>query len=310
MSKTIYGVTTGLLSGAIRHSAKISFVQDIIDDGTPYIVDSPVLPIPDTIRQFNCSKLSRLLGMDKEAKLTFDEEFGITGKPTSSIIYTMINGGGDYLPPVAIGFSRRMMHGDVGFDVGFSHGAALQLDEDDMPESVEHLLEYLKGKYAGELCFEIDANWNVSKLGFGHQPQYLSLLCEFYGMDFDGLLEWLVFEEEAPRHTEGVAVSTLVSRYPFPVLSGYKSEEIRADLQAEKHIWRAVVGCASVMFVTAHAECVPSARRRVFRTINRLRRYDDYIQYRTDLAYKLDFGEMQDAYERSQKKPLPVKVEA
>lgn len=285
-----------------RHSGEIQFVTEIIDDGTPYLVDNPLIEIPDSIRQFNVSNLSRLLCSDEDSLKEFNSVFGMTGKESCVTIYTMIRENGSYLIPIIVGYSGRFMNGDVGPDIGYSHGAAFMLSNPkDWPEKMGDILDYLSDRYAGEVAIEVDEDWKMSKLQFGHQPQYVSLMSEFYGMRYDELLGWLVNDDEAPRHSEGVVLSVMVSKPPFPVVEVPQGDQMQAANDAEKHIWRVIIGRCEVVFVSAYADNLPNCRRRVFRTINRMLKYDNRIQYRTDGGYKLDFGRMSEVYERYSK---------
>ena len=300
MSRVILGLTnSGILIGISRHCAEIQFIDELTDEaiesGHPVLVDNSVIQVPDGVPQFNTSPLSRLLALHPESLKEFEDSFGMTGAKASLTIFTMMNDSG-HLPLVAIGYSERLMHGDVGPRLGFSHGAAFMCDDVTvLPSEVLEVLSFCVGKYAGEIAIDIDENWNISRVRFGHQPQYVSMFSEFYGMQYGSLLSWMVRGEDLPRCTAGLVVSALVSKSPFPYVS-IPTGDIQADVQAEKHIWRFPIGNAQVALVSAHAEDTSRSRRRVFRTINRMRKYDETLQYRTDIAYRLNFGKLQDVY--------------
>ena len=312
MLSGIYGITDmGLLAGIRHHSGDVKFVDNVIDDGTPVLVDNPTMLIPSHIRQFNTSDLSRLLAIDEGSQRSFSEAFNCSGKPSAMSFFTMIRENGEFLVPVAIGYSGRFMNGNVGPDVGFMHGVGFMVENPKhWVTSMGEVLDYLSGKYAGEIAIDVDEDWCISRIRFGHQPQYLSLLCEFYGMRYDELLDWLVNEEDSPRHSVGVAISVAVSKPPFPVVEVEQRDGIQAANEAEKHIRRVLMGRCEIALVTAHSEGVPLGRRRVFRTINRMRRYDERIQYRTDCGYKLNFGELTGAYEGYCREKSPHCVDA
>jgi hypothetical protein len=299
MLNAIYGLSDGgLLGGVSWHSGDVKFIPEVIDDGTPILVDNPAIPIPESIRQFNTSPLARMISIDPDSRENFNDAFSCTGNPTSLSLFTMLNDNGDHLIPVIVGYSGRLMNSNVGPDVGFSHGVGLMLpDEDLWPAKVKDILTYLTGKYSGELTFDIDEHWDISSVRFGHQPHYLSLLSEFYGMRYGDLLDWLVNEEDIPRYSTGITISVLVSKPPYPFIAAPQTDGIQAANEAEKHIWRMIIGRCEVALVSAHSDCIPKGRRRLFRTINRMRRYDDFIQYRTDSGWKLDFLKMNAVYE-------------
>ena len=263
------------------------------------------MPVPDDKEVFNSSDLVRLLSLDKSSHDMFKKEFNLSGNPSVSAVYCLIRKDGIVSPPVEIAFSRRFMNGEVGPQIGFAHGCALPVPQD----SVKDLTDYLSGKYAGELAVEFDARKKPCKVSFGHMPHYMCMYAEFFSMKIDILLDWLTEGiDELPEMRKGVAICNAVSSPPFP--SPLPNEAVKASPGGERHIWRVVIGDKNLALVTAHSDKIPSAdshhspfaqcRKRLYRTINELRKYNDFIQYRTDAAYSLKFAFAQGGYEECQ----------
>jgi len=305
MEQNIYGMSTsGLLTALTDHSDLVKLNCRIEDDAPIIIVDDILIVTPPECEKLiNTSDFARLMVLDKEFATDFNKTFEISKKKAVSVAYCFVAPSGA-TPLCEVGFSMRYMNGNVGSEMFMSHACGFIVDE--VPEQIQSILTYIKSRYAGEVTFALDESGNVCSLILGHSPHLLSVYAEFFAGDIDGMLAYMVEEDaECPKFKAGTSLMSAVTKYPFPYLNADKAY-VRAEVEAEKHLWRMPMG---LVFVSAWSDAEEDSngtsfsqcRKRIFRTLKRARKYDDFLHYRTDMGYSLSFSLVAEQYKATQR---------
>ena len=301
MDKNIYGISTSNLIQALTDHSDLIKINCPIDGNDPVVVvDDALTPTPKGCREFNTSNFAKLILMDEEAKDQFHEAFGLSSKRPASALYCLV-GDSKHTPLCEIGYSMRSMNGDVGIEMYVSHACGFLIADEPVPDQVKDIITYVASRYTGELSLILDEDGVVCRILFGHAPQFMAIYAEFIGGNVDELIEHVLDSgSEAPIYRTGTALMLAVTKYPYPNTNG-DTAYMRAEIEAEKHLWRMPFG---LVFVTAWSDddtdssgtSFSQCRKRIFRTIRRARKYDDYLCYRTDGGYSLTYSIVTERY--------------
>lgn len=267
------------------------------------IVDEPLLNTTAGCDLINTSDLIKILLLDKEETQKFSEQFKLTFNQATSVLYMLISPDGTVSPVMEVGLSNRFMNGNVGPRIPFAHGCGVIVQQDKVDELLSDLLAIFKGNYTGELSVSMDEDGNLSGIGFAHHPHLMAMYSEFLRGGTEEAMDFLTGDGKIGGLREGIVCCNLVSKSPFPMITtGGPQIRSAGESEGERHLWRVPVGNSQIVFVTAHSDNFVECRRRVFRTIRRMQRFDDTLQFRTDFAYDLKFALVQSEYEAAQRK--------
>ena len=188
-----------------------------------------------------------------------------------------------------------LMDGDLGPQVGCSGSVVKMLDRV-CHSFTRDFLEGLKiSGYVGPVWITIHGDGNFTPVDVGCHI-HMGMMSAVFELMQEPLGEFLFRLEglKTIRKVDEVAISVLLSRPPFP-FSNVSKEEWKVEIEpgALKHLWlMAAVGeedgiymagnATKLGYVTAFGNGLREARRRVYRTIQRMK--NPGIQYRLDIG--------------------------
>ena len=285
------------------HSKTAKLNCDIEGDQAVVIVDDVLMKVPDNCIPVNTSNFAKLFALDEESRVLTSELFGLSKKKPVSIYYTMV-GGSRTTQGCEIGYSLRSMNGNVGAELYIAHACGFMVEQHS--KQIDDIIIYIASRYRGEVAIGLDEDGVACRVVFGHMPHFMAIYAEFCTGEIDALIDFIAHDDaECPVFKRGVALMSAVTKHPYPNLDASKAH-IRAEIEAEKHLWRMPYG---LVFVAAwsdsepdsHGTCFSQCRKRIFRTIKRMRKHDDYLCYRTDIGYSLQFSLATDQYKALQR---------
>jgi hypothetical protein len=247
-------------------------VEDCLHDTPP---DLPVI---------NTCVGAKVYMTSPDHKAQFRESVGMVDEAPASFLYALLSPDGcsDWME---MSISGRFMAGDVGEDVGFVQGTALPCHSsvyDAFPKlaSLVDSLHILG--YSGEVVVGVTTGFQLATLSFGHCTGAFSLFTELAQQSPQETIEFCFGKRPACLlHPERISACTLLSYPPYP----YTDQEmfsVLAPRTAERHLFRFNVGCCELAYASASGSRMFEVRRRVRRTLDNCKQYNEKLQYRMD----------------------------
>jgi hypothetical protein len=269
--------------------------------------DAPNLPTANS----SIGVRNILLYPELKEKL-FTDHLEFSSAPTKTVLFALFNGK-IFSEWMEISHSGRFMTKDVGPELGFTTGVGMKVDvpvEDVV--KITKLTEALTSLgYRGEVAVGISSDYCITDVSFGHSYGFFGMFAEVCKLGADEIMEFIFGNREACELYPSICVSNLVSQQPFPNIISTQTAHIGAPHNAEKHLWRvSISGLIDVALVTVHGTYLGEARKRLRRTLENMRRFNDAIQYRTDYGYDGRFVLMREAYDKSKVSPYQRSLES
>jgi len=265
-------------------------------EASMFLASPMLMPMHDSDAKLTINgsnKLSMLLKDPEEFQACMSEQ-GLGGNllAADTYVYGMWNGK-ELSPLVEICNKAKMMSGDVGLNIGYATGAAIKCPKNKVPR-LDYIVELMKFfEYKGEFTIGI-TDGNATAIRFGHEPPFMSMYLELTGGNADRIVEFFVLQKDL-RLFDTVAISVLITRFPFPVnTQDEKYEPIKVDSKIGKHIYEERTGNDHRVIATAYGDTLREARRRVERTLTLLVYNEPTLQYRNDVGRNITFRLVED----------------
>lgn len=289
-NKSVWDHTVGNELNSLLNCDGVFFDSPLINDGS--IKDIPLV---------NTSVGIQNLILNEELRVKAFESIGITlGKAKGArdtCLYSLFNGK-EFAEFMEISYSDRFMTGDVGPEVGFSHGVGIKCGTQiyEAFPSLIRLREMLtKLDYHGEILLNVTPEYLVTNVWFGHCEWAFPLYSEISQNNVQDLLLFMFGKSIEIKLYDSIAISTLVSLPPFPTI-GLSNKIIHAPKGAEKHLWRFQTLGSEQLCIVCHGAYLREARKRIRRTLDNLVQFDSSLQYRIDYGLRMPFTFMADKY--------------
>lgn len=298
---------TGEAGAVLDHSDNCS--EGVQNDSEAIFVDSPLCDVPSELPIANTSigVKNVILNADLRHEL-LNRHLGITHLPMKSCLYALFNGK-EFSDWMEICYTRRFMNSEIGPDVGFSSGVGMRIDQDvcNAVTNMSKLKEIVAAlNYRGEVCCGLAEDGGITGVSFGHvwgmYGMFQELCQQSVDQDVDKTMEFIFGEELTCTLYDSICVSNIVSKHPFPLITNTHTGYLRTPKYSNNHVWRVGLGSTvEIVMLTSSGVSLKEARRRVHRSQNNMRKYDDFIQYRTDFGFSENFIIMRDKYEEMKK---------
>lgn len=265
-------------------------------------VEDPLTPILWENKPYanTCVGVQNLL-TNKVLYSAFMDNMAFEKTPNVSSVFAVFNGT-EFSDFIEVTHSDRFMNGEVGPRLGFVHGTGLKLQGnpyDMLPQLLRVKKALTDIAYRGEVALGISQNYTITGIHFGHLYGHFALFAEICKCDVQGILEFIFGNVEKLELYDSIVIGNLITQPPFPSTVGTPSSPMQADKGAEKHLWRILLGgTTEVIIHTVHGTYVGEARKRLRRTIEKMLRYSDILQFRTDYGYGGKFVLMREQYEK------------
>lgn len=273
-------------------------VMGINDDVDGVFVENCFTDVPSGIDVINSCDGARILEGSDEVRAAFYEEAGIVPGIPDTYLYGIIgqHGASDLME---MSVCDRLMVGGVGPKCGMVQGCALPCGPDvyqafpDL-ENVISLVQQLD--YRGEISIGVKQDFTICSILFGHCTAAFSLFTELAKQNPQLTLEFAFGNHDICKlHETRIAITTLLSYPPYPAANDVPYK-IMAPRQADRHLFRFQSGLSELAYASASGDRLYEARRRLRRTLDNCRSYNDSIQYRTDAGKFRRFVFTQDQY--------------
>jgi hypothetical protein len=283
-------VNSKVFGGAIVARCQ-DVTQNLMSDTEAVLAENPLVEIPEGLKEINTCTGVKTLVLDVEMKKAFLELVGCSKEKPVSTLYGFFNGS-RFSPFIEVSYSDRFMTGGAGPTVGVSVATAISCETGMVKEAIRNFsnleIALTKIKYHGEVLIFLASDYTMTNISFGHFYAHFALFNEISKIPTQKIVEFCV-GDDALDIFPSIVVGCLVSKQPFPYLVNVDNH-ILAPKTAEKHLWRYVVeGGNEIVFVTVHGQSVWEARRRIKNTLENMRKFDDFLQYRTDFGFQSDF---------------------
>ena len=281
-----------------EHTDKNFLVMD--KDAEGIFVDSPLVDIKSNLPVANTCVAWRNILLNPKLKAAFVEHIGLVQGPYVSSIYGMFNGT-KFSELLEVCYSGKFMTGDAGIDVGFAKGAALRVSNapSDLLPAFNGIVQALHDiNYRGEVLFHISESYEVTNLFLGHFYGHFGLFSEAAQGTVQAILDFVFGKVDTCILYDSLNLGVLVSKFPYPFRKLAVSTQILSPKGAEKHLWRFKYEAQEAALITVHGSSLQEAKRRMQRTIDNLKYYDQDLQYRSDFGYREYFLAEQETYQR------------
>jgi hypothetical protein len=241
--------------------------------------------------------------LNEELKTQLFESMGIAQGQcrgnNDSCLYMLFNGE-KFSDILEASYSERFMTGDIGPNVGFTHGAGIKCKSEvyEAFPALIRLREFLtKVEYHGEVLCNITPDFLMTNVWFGHCAWGFGMFSEICKSTTQDMLEFMFEKVDNCELYESICVSNLITNSPFPN-RGLANRIIHAPKGAEKHLWRVPRLGGESIFITCHGSYLKEARKRIRRTIENLLGFDQELQYRIDYGLRMSFNMCKQEYKQ------------
>ena len=257
--------------------------------GTPsdiegIVVDHIDMEVPEGIPVVNTCIGARVLEHDDKVRAAFDEEAELSDGTPDAFLYGFVSptGVSDLMEMTVC---NRLMVGGVGPRCGLVQGTALSCS----PE-VYQAFPQLAGifdmlhqiQYCGEISIGITRTFEICTINFGHCLGGFALFTEMAKQRPQLTYEFAFGKHDrCELYDERISITTLMS-YPNYPYDNSVPFQVMGPNQAERHMYRTTSGACELAYAAASGEQLFEARRRIRRTLQNCRSYNDDLQYRTD----------------------------
>jgi hypothetical protein len=267
-------------------------------DSEGVMVENVLHDIETDLPVINTCIGAKVYNTSQEHRDLFNEQAGIVGGDVVSYLYALLSPT-DCSDWMEMSVSGRFMAGDVGADVGFVQGTALPCHStvyDAFPK-LANLVDslHILG-YCGEVVVGVTADFQLADLSFGHCTGAFCLFTELAQQSPQESIEFCFGKRQsALLHPERIAACTMLSYPPYPY-TDQTMFSVLAPRTAERHLFRFNVGCCELAYASASGSRIFEVRRRVRRTLDNCKQYNDTLQYRVDYGRSGKFVFCSDRY--------------
>jgi len=228
--------------------------------------------------------------------------------PTVSLLFGVTNGV-EMSEMLEIGYGKRLMNGEIGPDVGFSHGVGIRCNGNLSKKfpMYDKLVEFLaEMEYRGEVLIALGEDAQIVDISFGHHPHQFAMFAEAAKIDVDEIMGFCIGDRATCQLHSTMILANLVSKTPFPAVQVSEDGGIECSKTCDPCVWRIWGPDSLVAVVCVHADYpadddtanqLGQARKRCFGLLGAMRSLEDSLQYRTDAGARLRFVLSQDVYE-------------
>lgn len=225
-----------------------------------------------------------------------------------SLLYGMFNGEA-LSEMLEIGYGRRLMNGEIGPDVGFSHAVGIRCNGKVKEQFPKHdtLVEFLaEMEYRGEILIALNEGADIAGISFGHHPHQFAMFAEAAKVDVDEIISFCIGDRTTCQLHGTMILANLVSRAPFPSMLTSENEGIQCSKTCAPCVWRMWGPDSLVVLVVVHSDYpaegdatnqLGQARKRLFGVLGAMRGLEPDLQYRSDAGARLRFVIQADKYE-------------
>ncbi len=249
-------------------------------------------------------KVANLL-VNRDLRERFNELLGFEAVTPVSSLYSFFNGE-SFSDWIEVSYSTKLLSGNVGPNVAFSTGVGMKpkASVEEAVPTIRKLKDALKElDYIGEVYCGLAPDFVVTNVLFGHFPGHFAMYNEICKEPTQGVLDFIFGQHGQCELYDSVCVSNLVYQHPFPLNIPIGGRAISAPKGAEVHLWRQAVVNNEIVLITVYGSYIGEARKRIIRTLENLRHYDDNLMYRTDYGYGKQFVLAQEQYEKFLQNP-------
>jgi hypothetical protein len=275
-------------------------------------MEDPMTPLmwKDKMYANTCIPVQNLI-LNKDLREAFNAELGVEVAPAASQLFMLFNGT-EFSDILEVSYSDRFMNNEVGPKLGFITGVGLKVPDDinDSVPQLRKLKEMLKlMNYRGEVAIGLSERFTVTGVHFGHLYGHWALFSEICKNSVQDMLDFIFGTFPKIELHDSLAIGNVVSQPPFPNVIDNVNGSIHAPKDAEKHLWRVILGGSlEIALVAIHGTYLGEARKRIRRTLNNMLRYSDTLQYRTDYGYNATFVVCKGKYDHYSKSPFEKKA--
>jgi hypothetical protein len=273
-------------------------VLGITDDIGGLVVEDVMKEVPDGVPAINTCIGAKILERSTEHMGKFLQDAGFSQDSPSTFLYGILspNKVSDW---IELNADNRFMSGGVGPTCGLVQACALPCGDDIYAAfpSLELVVDMLHQiQYSGEICIGVNKQFELCNIIFGHCTAGFALFSELATQSPQSTLEFAFGNRDScSLHKDSIAICTLLSYPPYPYSVDYNFS-IMAPRQAEKHLYRFQSGACELAYASSAGEQLFEARRRLRRTLENCKGYNDNLQYRIDAGQRLSFVYSQDLY--------------